>query len=142
MAGAGPSSLGQVLVDGQRHERQDAVGDRDVQASALPGHGPGGQGSADGGHRLEAAPGAVGHRGSGQGRPAVAVASRAVEVAADGQVVQVVAGPASTGAALAVAGGGAVDDPRIPVPDGLVADAQPVHHPRSETLDDHVGHGG
>ena len=65
-----------------------------------------------------------------------------MEVAADGQVVQVVAGPAGTGAALAVAGGGAVDDPRIPGSDGFVADAQSVYYPRSEALDDDVGRGG
>ena len=75
----------------------------------------------------------------GRAGAAVGAAARAVQVAADGQVVQVVARPLRAGPVLAVAGGRAVDDPRVDGLDRLVPDAQPVDHAGTEALDDHVG---
>ena len=109
---------------------------------AYAGGSPGGEGGADGGDRVQSAAGAVGHRGTRQSRPAVGCPARAVEVAPDGQVVEVVARPVGPGARLAEAGGRAQHDARVGGPQRLVADAETVHDARSKTLNDHVGFGG
>ena len=142
VAGTGFNAFGQVLVDGERHERQHAVGDRDVEMGTLAGGGPGGERGADGGHGLEPAAGRVGDRGAGQCWCATLVAARAVQVAADGQVVDVVSGPCSPGAGLAESGRRAQHDAGVGGPQGVVADAQPVDHSGTETLDDDVGGSG
>ncbi len=61
------------------------------------------------------------------------------QVAADGEVVDVVARPLRRRAVLAVAAGRAVDDPGIARRHGGVADAQPVDDAGPEALDDDVG---
>ena len=139
VAGPGLGAVGQVFVDGQRHERQDAVGDRHVEVGALAGGRPGGQCGTDGGHRVQATASAVGHRRTGKCRAAVATAARAVEVTTHGQVVEVVARPLGPWAGLAEASGRAQHDAGIHGAEGLVADAQTVDDAGAETLDDHIG---
>lgn len=62
--------------------------------------GPLDQGGEDGGGGLHPPGGDVGHRGAGQGRPAIGGALAHVQVAADGEVVEVVPGPRGVGAVL------------------------------------------
>ena len=54
------------------------------------------------------------------------------------QVVEVVAGPPAVGPLLAVAGDRAVHEPRVLLPQALVADAQAVEHARPERLEQDV----
>ena len=126
----------------ERHQRQHAVGDRHVEVGALAGGGASHQRGQDGQGRLHPAPGGVGHGGPGQRRLVAGGPLAAVEVAAQGQVVDVVAGPLGVGAGLAVAAGRAVDDGRVHGAHVVVADAQAVDHAGSEALEHHVGGGG
>ena len=71
-------------------------------------------------------------------RRAIGVARQAQE-AVEAEVVHVVPGAIAVGAILAVAGDGAVDEPRIALAQALVADAQAVEHARPKRLEQHVG---
>ena len=88
---------------------------------------------------MQAAGGDVGDRRPRQRRPALGGALGHVQVAADGEVVDVVAGPLGVGAGLAVAAGRAVDDAGVHRPDGLVADAEAVDDAGAEALEHDVG---
>ena len=89
---AGPG--GQVLVDGQRHEPQHAVGHGHVEVGAGPVPSATDEGGHDGHGRVHAPGGGVGDGGPGDGRPAVGPRLAGSQVATHGQVVDVVAGPA------------------------------------------------
>ena len=132
----------EVLVEVQRHQRQHTVSDRHVQVRAVARGGATHERREDRHHRVHAAAGAVTDRRARQRGPTRRVASGAVEVAADGQVVDVVTGPLRVRAVLAVSGGRAVDDGRVQLLDGRVADAEPVDDSGPEALDHHVGGGG
>ena len=129
----------EVLVEVQRHEREHAVGDRHVEVRAVAGRARGDERGEDRDHRVHAAAGAVADGRAGQRRAAVGVAAGAVEVAADREVVEVVAGPLRVRAVLAVAGGRAVDDAGVHRVHRLVADAEPVDDAGPEALDHDVG---
>ena len=133
------AARGQLLVDGQRHEPQHAVGHRHVEVGALARRGPPGQRGGDGQRGLHAAGGGVGDGGAGQRRRAVGPRRAHGQVAADGEVVDVVAGPLRARAVLAVAARRAVDDARIARRHRLVADAEAVDDAGPEALDHHVG---
>ncbi len=105
----------EVLVQVQRHQGQHAVRHRDVEVRADTVGRPGHQCRQDRDHRVHPAARTVADRGAGQRRPAVGVAARAVEVAADREVVEVVAGPLRVRTVLAVARGRAVHDARVHV---------------------------
>ena len=70
------------LVDVQRHEREHAVGDRDVERRALPRRGPPHERGEDRDHGLHAAARRVADRRAGQRGTAVGGTPRTVEVAA------------------------------------------------------------
>ena len=109
----GPGHLAgrEVLVDVERHQRDHAVGDRHVERTR-PRRSSARCTSAA---RIAITacippPAASPIVAPGQRGTAVGVAARAVEVAADREVVEVVAGPLRTRAGLAVAARRAVDD--------------------------------
>ena len=127
-----------MFVDGQGQQGQHPVGHRHVEVDALSGYGPGDQSGTHRGYGVQASGCAVGDRGPRKGRTPALIPARAVEVAADGQVVEVVAGPGRAGAGLAVAGGRAVDDAGVEDPYSLVSDTEPVDHPGPEAFKHHV----
>ena len=131
-------SGGQVLVDGERGQPQHAVGDGHVEVGSGAVLSPADERGHDGHRRLHATARRVGNGRPGQGRAAVGTRLGAGQVAADGQVVDVVAGPVGARATLAVAGGGAEDDPRVDRAQLVEADAQAVGHAGPEALDHHV----
>ena len=135
----GRRAQGQLLVDGQRHEPEHAVGHGDIEVGAVSRGGPSGQGGGDGQRGLHAPGGGVGDGGSRDRRRPFGPRRAHAQVPADGQVVEVVAGPLRPWPLLAVPAGRAVDDPGVPGLDHVVADAQPVDHPGPEALDDDVG---
>ncbi len=91
---------------------------------------------------MHAAGGGVGDGRARQRRSAVGPGSAHREVAADGQVVEVVSGPLRCRAVLAVPARRAVDDAGVARRHGLVADAQAIDDTGSEALDDDVGRRG
>ena len=112
--GRGSAPVARCSSIGERHQREHALGDRDVEVFAL----------------ARAARGAGAPRGSrspracrrrrcrrswrpASGGPPSARAAARVQVAADREVVEVVAGPARGRAVLAVAARRAVDDARV-----------------------------
>ena len=139
MARTGNLAGREVLVDVERHERDHPVGDRHVEvrtfARRLAPHERG----EDRDHGLHAAAGRVADGRAGQRRAALGAPARTVEVAADREVVDVVAGPLRTRAGLAVAARRAVDDAGVHGAHVGVADAEAVDHTRPEALDHHVG---
>ncbi len=136
------AAQGQLLVDGERHEPQHAVGDGDVEVGALPGGRPAGQRGGDGQRGVHAAGSGVGDGGTRKWRCAVGPGVAHGEEAADGQVVEVVTGPLRVRAVLAVAARRAVHDAAVARRHSLVADAQAVDDAGAEALDDDVGRGG
>ncbi len=104
VSGARLGPGGQVLVDGQGHEPQGPVGHGHVEEGALTGELTGEQRGRDGQCRVHAAGGRVGDGGAGDRRAPVGTGAAGGQVAGDGQVVEVVTGPAGPGPALAVAG--------------------------------------
>ena len=133
------SASSQLFVDGQRHQPQHAVGHRDVEIRAHPAVRPAGQRRRNGQRGLHAPGGGVGDGGAGQRWGPVGAGRGHGQEATHGEVVEVVAGPLGVRAVLAVAARGAVDDARVAIGNGGVADAQAVHHAGTEALDDHVG---
>ena len=101
----GPGHLAgrEVLVDVERHQRDARRRRPTRRGRALAGRGPVHERGEDRDHGLHAAAGRVADRRARQRGPAVGVAARAVEVAADREVVEVVAGPLRARPGLAVA---------------------------------------
>ena len=114
-AGLGPG--GQVLVDGQRHEPQDPVGHRHVEVGALAAARPGRRARRTMASAACIPPaGRVGDGGPGHRRAAVGTGPGRRQEAPDGQVVEVVAGPADARPVLAEAARRAVDDAGVHAP--------------------------
>ena len=133
---------GEVLVGVQRHHAQRPVGHRHVEVLSAAGALPTQQGGGDGQRGVHPSRGDVGHSRARQRGSAIGAASAAVQIARHGQVVEVVAGPLPPGARLAESAGRAVDDSLVDGPHRPIADAEPVGHAGTETLDDHVAGSG
>ena len=129
-------AIPQILAPAQAMPAQGAIGhgDVDVLAPAQPLPGKQGGGNAEGSKQGAAAQ--VGDLHPGQGRAALAAAVG--EHAVERQVVDVVPGPLRPRPVRAVAGDGAVDEPGIDRLQRREPQAQPVHDPGSEPLQDHV----
>ncbi len=130
--------LSQQLAHQQhdRHHRQQAVRDGNVDILPFTASVAGQEGQKDADGRIQPA-GHVGQLDARYGRGPVFVAHQ-VEDPGTGQVIDVVAGAFAIGAVLPVAGQRAVDDIRRDRTDRLVVDAQALDDPGPEALEDDI----